>query len=221
MHWIFKTLLILFSIVAGLALVIIGFVFFSNQKLKWEAEDYNYGPAPLLQVRGFEYRDLNKNGRLDIYEDHRKSVEDRVEDLLSQMTIEEKAAQLFHPFLFSTEIENPLMKLNGLLNPEASILLTKGISHVVSALGPEDPAVHARWANRVQQLAEQTRLGIPVTISSDPKHSDKIGASSFMKGFSQWPDPLGFGALRDSLLVYEFANIARQEYRAVGIHASL
>src|ERR1044071_8573628 len=44
---------------------------------------------------GFRYRDLNKNGKLDIYEDPRQPVEARVEDLLSQMTLEEKAGTLF------------------------------------------------------------------------------------------------------------------------------
>ena len=45
----------------------------------------------------FLYRDLNKNGKLDIYEDSRQPVESRVEDLLSQMTLEEKVGQMFHP----------------------------------------------------------------------------------------------------------------------------
>ena len=43
----------------------------------------------------FAYRDLNKNGKLDVYEDPRRPVNDRVEDLLSQMTLEEKAGTLF------------------------------------------------------------------------------------------------------------------------------
>ena len=44
---------------------------------------------------GFTFRDLNKNGKLDIYEDSRQPVEARVEDLLLQMTTEEKAGLLF------------------------------------------------------------------------------------------------------------------------------
>ena len=41
------------------------------------------------------FRDLNKNGRLDPYEDPNQPIETRVEDLLSQMTLEEKAGQMF------------------------------------------------------------------------------------------------------------------------------
>src|SRR5436309_15120090 len=43
------------------------------------------------------FRDLNKNGRLDPYEDPRRPIEERVEDLLAQMTLEEKAGMLFQP----------------------------------------------------------------------------------------------------------------------------
>jgi hypothetical protein len=46
-------------------------------------------------VSGFVFRDLNKNDKLDIYEDSRQLLEARVEDLLSQMSLEEKAGMLF------------------------------------------------------------------------------------------------------------------------------
>lgn len=49
--------------------------------------------APQKEVG--QYRDLNKNGRMDVYEDRSASVDDRVNDLLGQMTIEEKAGLMF------------------------------------------------------------------------------------------------------------------------------
>jgi len=81
----------------------------------------------------------------------------------------------------------------------------------------------AGWYNRLQRLAESTRLGIPVTISSDPRHSfsDNQGASLFAGHFSQWPEPIGLAAIGDEALAQEFADIARQEYLAVGIRVSL
>jgi beta-glucosidase len=51
--------------------------------------------ALLKTENGFTFRDLNKNGKLDIYEDPRQPIEARVEDLLSQMTLEEKAGTMF------------------------------------------------------------------------------------------------------------------------------
>jgi beta-glucosidase len=74
----------------------------------------------------------------------------------------------------------------------------------------------AEWHNRLQELAEQTRLGIPVTISSDPRHAFSDNpATSFLAGaFSQWPESLGLAATGDAALVEEFGDIARREYLA-------
>ncbi|MBR7518581.1 glycoside hydrolase family 3 protein, partial [Mycobacterium tuberculosis] len=75
----------------------------------------------------------------------------------------------------------------------------------------------------VQKLAEASRLGIPATISTDPRHHFQatLGASTTGGGFSLWPDTLGFAALGDTETVRRFGDIARQEYRAVGIHMAL
>lgn len=50
----------------------------------------------IIEVDGFKFKDLNNNGSLDVYEDWRADVEDRITDLLSQMTLDEKVALLFH-----------------------------------------------------------------------------------------------------------------------------
>ncbi len=85
-----------------------------------------------------------------------------------------------------------------------------------------DPGNMAAWYNRLQKLAERTRLGIPVTISSDPRHAFSSGAANFASGhFSKWCEPVGFGAIGDSTFVAQFGDIARQEYLAVGIRTAL
>ena len=53
------------------------------------------GSAPELEASGHRFRDLNKNGRLDPYEDSRLSPQARTDDLLAQMTLEEKAGAMF------------------------------------------------------------------------------------------------------------------------------
>jgi beta-glucosidase len=85
------------------------------------------------------------------------------------------------------------------------------------------PTELARQNNALQQIAESTRLGIPLTISTDPRHHFQyvLGASVQSGRFSQWPEPLGFAALDDTALTRQFADIARQEYRAVGIDETL
>ena len=50
-----------------------------------------------LDIDGMSFRDLNKNNKLDRYEDYRLDTAQRVEDLISQMTLEEKVGTLFHP----------------------------------------------------------------------------------------------------------------------------
>ncbi len=169
------------------------------------------------------FRDLNKNGRLDPYEDPRQPIEERVADLLAQMTLEEKAGQMFHTFV-------PV-------NPDDATLTGPGmtgrlsISEMVLNLRmthfnlPRIPSARqtAEWHNRLQRLAEGTRLGIPVTIASDPRHAftRNVAFGSMTSAFSLWPEPIGLAAIGDPALVQEFGDIARQEYLAVGIRTAL
>ena len=172
---------------------------------------------------GFAYRDLNDNGVLDPYEDPRLPVEERVDDLIARMTLEEKAALLFHQGLVVPE--------DGAVGDEPdtisqvatrSLVRELGLTHFNIYWGP-GPAVLAEWHNRMQEPAESTRLGIPVTISSDPRHGfgDNPATSMSGDGFSSWPEPIGLAATRDEGLVREFADIARREYLAVGIRVAL
>jgi beta-glucosidase len=77
--------------------------------------------------------------------------------------------------------------------------------------------------NKVQEMAEAGRLGIPATISTDPKNHFMalVGASTAGQGYSSWPEPLGFAALNDAELTEQFAAIAAQEYRATGFNQAL
>ena len=209
------------GIVLILVLGVFLYFFISIQSLKSEGRSHLVGEAPTLSQNGFDYRDLNKNGKLDIYEDSRADVDARVDDLLAQMTVEEKAGQMFHPFQFSGYEKIQAMRIMALLSPPEKYIGIRGLTHFSTALAPEDARDHVRWTNELQEMAEQTRLGIPITFSADPKHSDKRGASFYMDGLSQWPDATGFGALGDSLLINKFGKIAAREYRAIGLHTSL
>jgi beta-glucosidase len=216
-------IIVLVIIIAGA----FSYLLIKANQLEKRGKDKLTGPAPVLEIDGLSFRDLNKNDTLDIYEDFRVSVGQRVEDLLSRMTLEEKAGMMFHPFLYSEDLIGTFVQSKVFIklflsnsNPY-DILLSKEIRHVTSALGTDDPAVHAAWQNRIQRIAEQSRLGIPVTVSSDPRHSNRTGAAIKMDAFSKWPDPLGFAAIGDSNLVLNFGRIAAQEYRAVGIHTAL
>ncbi len=171
---------------------------------------------------GVSFRDLNGNGVLDPYEDPRVPVDERVEDLLARMTLEEKAAQLFHQGLGVPDDGTVSDEPDGLTQVSTLGLVELGLTHFNIYWAP-GPQVLAQWHNRVQEAAERTRLGIPVTISSDPRHGLGANPATSMAGagFSQWPDPIGLAATRDEGLVGEFADIARREYLAVGIRLAL
>ncbi len=176
-----------------------------------------------LSENGFTFRDLNKNGKLDPYEDSRLPIEERVEDLLSQMTLEEKAGLMFHTMLGMGK-DGSLIEKPGPLNPVATseLIARRRMNHFnLYEIAPLKQT--AIWHNRLQKLAERTRLGIPVTISSDPRHAfaDMVGTSTYTEGFSQWPEPIGLAATDDPDLVEKFGDIARQEYLALGIRVAL
>jgi len=149
------------------------------------------------------------------YRDASVPIDQRVEDLLGRMTFEEKAGLMFHPPTF---IEADGSTASG---TEESIV-DAHLNHFNIYAAPP-PRQHAEWHNRLQEIAASTRLGIPVTISSDPRHTvgESSGASGSSAGFSEWPEPIGFAAVGDAAAVEEFGDTARREYRAVGIHVAL
>ncbi len=101
--------IILGSIVA---LIVVVLLVFSGMKGKAAKDLYAQlgEEAPELIVDGKTFRDLNKNGRLDIYEDSSADVEERVNDLLSRMTMEEKAGTMFVSMIGMTSRGDPFDK---------------------------------------------------------------------------------------------------------------
>ncbi len=177
----------------------------------------------ILERQGLRFKDLNKNGVLDPYEDWRLSPSARAEDLVRRMTLEEKAGMMMHGTARSV---GPLgtVGVGALYDTAATgrVIRDVGINSFITRLSG-DPRSLAGQNNSLQEAAEATRLGIPVTISTDPRNHFQyvVGASVQSSGFSKWPETLGLAAIRDAKLVRRFADIARQEYRSVGIQETL
>ncbi|MVA56918.1 glycoside hydrolase family 3 protein [Agrobacterium vitis] len=181
--------------------------------------------AAILTVDGKTFKDLNRNGRLDPYEDWRRTPAERATDLVSQMTLIEKAGLMMHgtaPALASGSESGQgrgsgydLERIKPLINDAKVATYITRLS-----LPPEQLAAEN---NKLQEIAEASRLGIPLTISTDPRNHFQyvLGASAQSGGFSKWPESLGFGALDDAKLTRRFGDIARQEYLAVGIQQAL
>jgi beta-glucosidase len=189
----------------------------------------------LLRLDGALFKDLNKNGTLDVYEDWRRPLDERVEDLVSQMTVEEKAGLMVGPSLAmgpgGTPSEQPTYGVNpfsggpvGLVSPATRDALYN--RHIVQFINRQnaEPRVMATWLNAVQELAEARRLGTPVLFVTNPRNHYGAGATFGIAeasgAFSQWPGPLGLAATRDVALVEEFGRIAAQEYVSVGIRGA-
>ncbi|MCX2719773.1 glycoside hydrolase family 3 protein [Lentiprolixibacter aurantiacus] len=179
------------------------------------------------EMEGMVFRDLNKNGKLDVYEDINAPIEARVNDLVSQMTLEEKAGAMFMPGVPVNEDgtleKNPNATGPGARYPAAIDNIDQGkLNHFNVWAIPSEPRLMAVWYNRLQQHAEQSRLGIPVTIASDPRHhfSNTI-FSMAANGFTQFSETPGLAAIGNDSLVETFAEIVRKEYLSVGIRVAL
>lgn len=208
-----------------------------------------YRSVKTLSQNGLTFKDLNKNGKLDRYEDWRLPAQTRVQDLISQMTLEEKVGFMlisttrmagdnaFQPNAPRAEItsgfnEEDLVQPNNMFTRKplpvpimSAAGTTKGVNqhhlrHFILRANP--PArVIAEWANNLQALCETSRLGIPAVVASNPRNhvtiDAAVGLSVGTTAFSKWPGELGLAAMRDLKLTREFADVARQEWSAVGL----
>ena len=162
----------------------------------------------VLEVDGYQFIDLNGNGELDVYEDWRQDAETRAADLVSQMTVREKIAQMQHP----TYLPRADGKIAPYLKDYCSeygigMLLIRELNSVEAA---------ATTMNTIQEYAESSRLGVPVLVSMDSVHG-----LSYVSGATVTPHNLALAATRDEALVTKLAEIARDEHLAVGIRMTL
>ncbi|MBT0768519.1 glycoside hydrolase family 3 C-terminal domain-containing protein [Kineosporia sp. J2-2] len=157
------------------------------------------------------------------YQNPALPVEKRVEDLLGRMTLTEKAGLMFHT-MAAVNPDGTLPPGDAMIPDTGSLIRDGQLNHFnILTFAPVTPRRIAEWHNRIQEIAAGTRLGIPVTVSTDPRHGviDNPAASAAAGGFSAWPEPIGLGATKDPAVVRQFADIARQEYLAAGIRVAL
>jgi beta-glucosidase len=177
---------------------------------------------PLIHKNGMQFRDLNRDGVLEPYEDWRLASKARAADLLSRMTLPEKAGAMMHATAPITVDPSSSRGEQYDLVQVRTLVLKSNLTAFITRLST--PAAEIAEANNeLQAIAERGRLGIPVLISSDPRnHFDTVaGASVAPSGFTQWPGTLGLASIGDAGLVQRFADTARREYRSVGIHMAL
>jgi len=211
-------------------------------------QNLGYRSTKILDIDGLKFKDLHKNNQLDIYEDWRLTPRERATDLVSKLSLEQKAGLML--------ISTTLMENDAGRGPSEKPI-TSGFSEsdqvsetnfftkkplavpMMSSAGTTkdvqqfykrhfilraNTAVDtlAKWANRLQELCEKDDFGIPATIASNPRNhistDASIGLSMGRTAFTAFPGELGLAAMRDFDLVREFADISRQEWRAVGLN---
>jgi beta-glucosidase len=192
----------------------------------------------LITDEGFAFKDLNKNGELDVYEDWRKPVDERAKDLASKMSVEQIAGLMLYSGHQSIParsrgfgggtyngktLEESGAKAYDLSDQQIKFLTDDNLRHVLITT-VESPVVAAQWNNNMQALVEGLGLGIPGNTSSDPRHlSDSNAEYNAGAGgqISMWPSTLGLAATFDPAVMKQFGEIASIEYRALGITTAL
>ena len=181
----------------------------------------------LLKTDGKVFKDLNRNGMLDIYEDWRRPDEERARDLAAQMSIE----QICGLMMYSSAVH---LDTDTLLPAHRTFLERDFVRHVLVA-SVKDARTAASWSNRIQAFCEAAPLGIPANNSSDPRNysNGKAYTGAYAHepdgefdpdgtdAISRWPREIGLGATFDPELVRRHAEIAAAEYRAMGITTAL
>lgn len=192
----------------------------------------------ILSDGGFAFKDLDKDGELDPYEDWRISVNDRAKDLASKMSLEQIAGLMLYSahqaipgrggFGAPTTYGGKAFDESGAnasdLTDAQKIFLEKDNLRHVLITSVKSPADAAKWNNNAQAMVEKFGMGIPVNSSSDPRHgSDSYAEFNAGAGgeISMWPGTLGIAASFDPELMRQFGEIGSKEYRALGIATAL
>lgn len=209
---------------------------------------------PKLQVRtkklieqdGLKFKDLNNNGKLDPYKDWRLSPKERAENLVSLMNIDEKIGMMLinSRKMGLAQEDKSKTSHDGVLDESIiekgeTIFATSkvyGTTHTIVNRHLRhfilrdnfSPAEMAEWVNKMNEVAEGTRLGIPVIVTSNSRNENGeavFGMNDAIGIFSTWPGTLGLAAAAkgdiknggDASLISDFARIARNEWNATGL----
>lgn len=174
----------------------------------YEQPELNPHVKSVIEADGYRFIDLNGNGALDVYEDWRLDADTRADDLVAQMTVREKIAQMQHPtYLPRSDGKIPSYLEKWCATENIGMLLIRELSSVEAA---------AASMNTIQEYAEASRLGVPVLVSMD-----SVQGLSYVSGATVTPHNLALAATRDEELVRELADIAREEHIAIGVRMTL
>ncbi|KDB50709.1 hypothetical protein X805_36960 [Sphaerotilus natans subsp. natans DSM 6575] len=180
----------------------------------------------IITVGGYQFRDANGSGTLEPYEDWRLSVDQRAQDLVARMTVDEKAGMLLIDTLNAPVAPNTISSTNAerFINTEKMTRFIFRNAVQLDSTTLVSPQAAAEFTNAVQALAEATTLGIPVIFKSNARnHYDRTarqGINEPAGSFSQWPKEPGLAAIRDMDLIRDFGETIGSEWAAIGLRGA-
>jgi beta-glucosidase len=192
----------------------------------------------ILTINGLAFKDLNKNGKLDKFEDWRLSADIRAKDLATKLSIEEITGLMLYSshqslparaggYFAGTYNGKPFKAgetdASDLTDQQKKFLKEDNLRHVLITT-VQTPEIAAQWNNKLQAYCESLGFGIPANNSTDPRHGTRAKAEYDAASggeISMWPNSLGMAATFDPLLVQNFGQVAATEYRALGITTAL
>lgn len=194
------------------------------------APELGYSPSSgvkILSQKGRPFKDLNRNGQVDPYEDWRLSAEERARDLASRLSIEQICGLMIYSS--AQQIEDTILTAK-----QMEFLREDHVRHVLVA-AISSPGVGASWANAVQAFCEAEPFGIPANNSTDPRNytNGKANTSTYnpepdgefdpdgSSSISRWPREIGMAATFDMDVIRSHGEIVSREYRALGITTAL
>lgn len=171
----------------------------------------------ILTVNGLKFKDLNRNGKLDKFEDWRLTPQKRAEDLAKNLSIEQIAGLMLYSF-HQRDLKAELT------DEQKKMLEVDNIRTVLNADTSASAELTAQWNNALQAYAESLPFAIPANTSSDPRN-DARGNGVYLKevkdNVSRWPSHLGIAATFDTSIAEDFARTYSKEYRLMGIGTGL
>ncbi len=198
---------------APIACLLTGLALVAAVAAQQPAAPGNGAPGRAIYHQG--WIDFNKNGQKDAFEDPAVSLERRIDDLLSQMTLDEKTCQLATLYgydkVLKDKLPTPAWKQaiwkDGIANIDEHCNGVRGVGEDCA----KPPSRHAEVINAVQRFfVEETRLGIPVDFTNEGiRGLSHWGATSF-------PAQIGIGCTWDPGLVREMGRVTGREARALG-----
>jgi beta-glucosidase len=158
---------------------------------------YIEGVTPILESDGLKFKDLNKNGKLDVYEDWRQEIDARVADLIAQMTPAEEVGLLFCVNTQLVDAVNMVKEFN----------LTCQLFNLNGT-----PISITNTLNNLQAAAEAERLGVPMVFTSDREYNS----------FGGYIDKSheAFGTANDPALAYQLASFYGKAMTAIGVQVT-